>query len=473
MGEPDSASTTPVIVRMDQRQLDELALIVGSRNLYTIPEEKLTFATDGTDVIHLPAVVVEPDHPEAIQELLRFANRELIPVTPRGAGSGLSGGALAIRGGILLSMLKFDRILEIDPVNMTATLEPGVINCHLQDAVAEQGLFYPPDPASRDTSTLGGNVAEDAGGSRCYKYGTTRNYILALDVVLPDGSLQRLGVTTRKGVVGYDLKDLLIGSEGTLGVITSLVVRLLPLPAYRRLVLAMYDDFTRAITGTGALTARGIIPSALEFMDETCIELTREELPLKLAPEVKALLLVELDGSDREQIDRELEQVAVLLEEQGALEVLLADSSERQEQLWDVRRAMSTTIKEKSAIKKSMDVAVPVSRMEEYLQTTRALQERFAVRVLHYGHLADGNVHTNVIHMTGGAAAQLEVEAAVRAVLVETLAVGGTISGEHGIGTVKQPYIAMEIPPRLLELQKAIKRLFDPNDILNPGKIFV
>ena len=457
---------------MNQRQLAELEEIVGSRNLFLLHVEKLTFATDATDTLHMPEVVVELEHHETIQELLRFANRELIPVTPRGAGSGLSGGALAIRGGIILSMLKFNNILEIDKLNMTATVQPGVINCHLQDAVAQQGLFYPPDPASRDTSSLGGNVAEDAGGSRCYKYGTTRQYILALDVVLPDGSFERLGVTTRKGVVGYDLKDLLIGSEGTLGVITAIIVRLLPLPAQRRLLLAMYSDFSATVKSTAALAARGIIPSALEFMDETCISLTREELPLKLPAEVNSLLMVELDGSDPELIDREMEEVALILEEEAPVEILLADSSERQERLWDVRRAMSTTIKEKSAIKKSMDVVVPVSRMEEYLHTSRTLAGEAGVRVLHYGHLADGNVHTNVIHMTGGEEAMREVKATVRRVLEITLSLGGTISGEHGIGTVKQPYIDMEVPPRLMELQKEIKRLFDPNDILNPGKIF-
>lgn len=457
---------------MDKRQLAELEEIVGSRNFYLSEEEKLTFSTDATDSVYLPEVVVEPDDSAAIQELLRFANSEMIPVTPRGAGSGLSGGALAIRGGIILSLLKFNRILEIDKLNMTATVEPGVINCHLQDAVAEQGLFYPPDPASRDTSSLGGNVAEDAGGSRCYKYGTTRDYILALDVVLPDGSFQRLGVTTRKGVVGYDLKDLLIGSEGTLGVITSIVVRLLPLPTQRRLLLAMYDDFSATVKGTAALAARGIIPSALEFMDETCISLTREELPLKIPAQVNSLLMVELDGNDPELIDLELEQVALILEEEAPREILLADSSERQERLWEVRRAMSTTIKEKSAIKNSMDVVVPVSRMEEYLQATRYLGGDSGVRVLHYGHLADGNVHTNVIHLTGGREAMHEVKATVRRVLEITLSMGGTISGEHGIGTVKQPYIGMEISPRLMELQKEIKHLFDPNNILNPGKIF-
>jgi len=457
---------------MNSRQLEELAAIVGPRNLHLEREEKLTFATDGTDVIHLPEAVVEPDNREAVQELLRFANRELIPVTPRGAGSGLSGGALAVRGGILLSMLKFDRILEIDTVNQTATVEPGVINLHLQEAVAEQGLFYPPDPASRDTSCLGGNVAEDAGGARCIKYGTTRHYILALDVVLPDGSFHRMGVATRKGVVGYDLKDLLIGSEGTLGVITGIVVRLLPLPRHRRLLLALFENFAHAIDGTGRLSRAGIVPSALEFMDETAIEMGREGLPLELPASARALLLVELDGNVVDRIEEELEQVAVLMEKAGATELLLADSSRRQERLWEVRRALSTTIKEKSAIKKSMDVAVPFSRLQEYMETTRALGDRRGVQVMHYGHLGDGNVHTNVLHMTGGEAAEQAVEATVREVLRVTLAVGGTISGEHGIGTVKLPYIGMEIPPRLLELQREIKRVFDPNNILNPGKIF-
>ena len=458
---------------MNSDQLAELAHIVGNHNLYLEQEEMLTFATDATDVMHLPAVVVEPDNRQAIQELLRFANREQIAVTPRGAGSGLSGGALTVRGGILLSLLKLNRILEIDRKNMTATVEPGVINSHLQQAVAAQGLFYPPDPASFETSTLGGNVAEDAGGARCYKYGTTRHYILALDVVLPDGAFHRLGVPTRKGVVGYDLKDLMIGSEGTLGVVTSIVVRLLPLPLHRRLLLAMFSDFKQAIAGMERLTEQGIIPSALEFMDETCIEMTRDELPLIIPNAVQSLLLLELDGNNVDLIERELEQVAQLLEEQGALDLLLADSSERQERLWNVRRAMSTTIKDKSAIKKSVDVVVPVSHLAEYMSATRALAERFNVHILHYGHLGDGNVHTNVIHMTGGEEALQEVLAALREVLVITLESGGTISGEHGIGVTKLPYVEMEIPPQLMELQKAIKRVFDPNNILNPGKIFI
>jgi len=455
-----------------QKQLNELKTLMGGRLVRHRREELETFATDGLDRLVWPEVVVEPEKTAQVQAVLRFATRHGIPVTPRGTGTGLSGGALAVHGGILLSLARMTRVLEIDERNLLGVVEPGVINYHYQELLAEKNLFYPPDPASYETCSLGGNVAEDAGGPHCFKYGTTRNYILELETVFPDGSLHRLGVRTRKGVVGYDLKDLFIGSEGTLGVVTRIVTRLLPRPRYFRLLLAMLPHFAAAAAVINGLVRRRIIPSALEFMDENCLELGEVGKLLPLPAGTGALLYVELDGSDRRLLEDEQDRVGEVLLDEGALDVLVAEESGRRRSLWQVRREMSTTIKEKVGLKVSEDVVVPVSRLLEFLERTRELGPRYGVRILHYGHLGDGNVHTNVLHRRRDPEALQQVYEAVGGIFRVVLELGGTISGEHGVGTAKRDYISWEIPAPLLLWQRRIKQLFDPRNIMNPGKIF-
>jgi glycolate oxidase len=452
-------------------QLAELEAALGAAALIGEPWRMEAYAADELQQPWMPDLVVEPREVEQIRQLLHWANRHGVPVTPRGAGTGLSGGALALRGGVILSLLKFNRILEIDPINQLAVVEPGVINLDLQRAVEAQGLFYPPDPASWDSSTIGGNVAEDAGGPRCLKYGVTRSYVLQLEAVLPDGGLIVCGARTRKGVVGYSLRDLLIGSEGTLAVVVKIVLRLLPRPKALRTLLALLPDFASAARLAAAVPRAGLLPCALEFLDDHALDLVRGRLPLRLPEACRTLLLLEVDG-DAESVERQALELGGLCLEAGALDVLVAQGEEQRTRLWEVRRALSPTTRELFAQKLSEDVAVPLSRLEEYLVRSREAGERRGLTVLGYGHLGDGNVHTNVLSRVAGEAERRRMWDCVGEIFRLAIELGGTLSAEHGIGCWKQPFIDLELDAGNRELQKRIKRLFDPNDILNPGKIF-
>lgn len=456
---------------LDPAQLAELETSIGPEALIREPWRMEGYAADELKSPRMPDLVVEPARVEQIQELLRWAGRHKVPVTPRGAGTGLSGGALAVRGGVILSLLKFDRILGIDPVNRLAVVEPAVINLDLQKAVEAVGLFYPPDPASWDSCTLGGNVAEDAGGPRCVKYGVTRQYVLQLEAVLPSGELVVAGPRTRKGVVGYSLRDLLIGSEGTLAVVTKIVLRLLPRPKALRTLLALLPDFASAGRLAAAVPLSGLTPCALEFMDDRALELVRDRLPLRLPAGCGSLLLIEVDG-DPDQVEREAQLLGELCLEEGALDVLVADGGEKREALWDVRRKLSPTTRELFAQKLSEDVAVPLDRLEEFLSRARAIGGEHGLEVLGYGHLGDGNVHVNVLSRVPGPEEKRRMWRCVEALFRLAIELGGTLSAEHGIGCWKQPFIDLELDGTSLDLQKRIKGLFDPDDILNPGKIF-
>jgi glycolate oxidase len=451
-------------------QIRELEELIGARALIREDWRMEAYASDELKRPFMPELVVEPDTREQVQELLRWANRHRICITPRGAGTGLSGGALAIQGGVILSMKRMNRILEIDPVNQFAIVEPGVINMELQKAAAEHGLFYPPDPASWESSSLGGNVAEDAGGPRCVKYGVTRNYVMQLDVVLPDGEFIRCGTRTRKGVTGYSLRDLMIGSEGTLGVVTQMVLRLLPKPQTVMTLLALLPDPLVAGRVTQELSRRGLVPSALEFMDDRALDLVRPRIPLSLGKDCRSLLLIELDGPESCVQDDSL-VVQEVCDTVGVLDLLLADSEAKRKALWDVRRTLSPTTRELFKQKLSEDVAVPLDRIPDYLEASRRLGERHKVQVLSYGHMGDGNLHTNVLGEMGGPEEGLRMKACLKDLFQLALDLDGTLSAEHGIGCWKQPYIAMELSPVSLAVQKKLKGLFDPNNILNPGKI--
>lgn len=455
---------------LTQEQLRELEAAVGAASLI-LDGRREAYAADELKIPHLPELVVEPERVEQIQELLRWANRHLVPVTPRGAGTGLSGGALATRGGVILSMSRFNRILELDPLNRFAVVEPGVLNLALQEAAGRHGLFYPPDPASWESCSLGGNVAEDAGGPRCVKYGVTRNYVLQLEAVLPSGEWISCGTRTRKGVVGYSLRDLLIGSEGTLAVLTKLVLRLLPRPRCTRTLLALLPDTATAARLAGRIQLAGLTPSALEFMDERALELVRERLPLRLPAECRAVLLLESDG-EPESAEREAERLGGLCLEEGALDVLSAEGGEKRERLWDVRRRLSSTTRERFAQKLSEDIAVPLDRLEECLADCHRMGAEAGLTLLAYGHLGDGNLHVNVLSTESGAEVRARMWLLVEDVYRLALRLGGTISAEHGVGCWKQPYIGWELSPLSQRLQMDVKRLFDPHNILNPGKIF-
>ncbi len=453
------------------RQLEELEGRLGSRVLIREDFRMEAYAADELLCPYPPDLVVEPEEPRQIQELLRWAGRHRVPVVPRGGGTGLSGGALATRGGVILSLKKLNRILDIDQVNQCAVVEPGVVNLDLQRAVEARGLFYPPDPASWDSSCIGGNIAEDSGGPRCYKYGTTRNYVMQLEAVLPDGETITCGARTRKGVVGYSLRDLLIGSEGTLAVITRAVLRLLPRPLAHSTLLALLPGLAAAGDLAAAVARAGIMPCAMEFMDDEALALVRDRIPIALPHECGALLLLEVDG-DRESVERVSLELGELCLKGGALDVLAAEGGEKRERLWDIRRKLSPTTRELFAQKISEDVALPLDRLSEYLERARRIGAEAGLTVLGYGHLGDGNVHTNILSREAGPAVRERMWDCVGHIFELTMELGGTLSAEHGVGCWKQPWVHLELPPHSMELQKKLKRLFDPLDILNPGKIF-
>lgn len=428
------------------------------------------FGRDKTPgAFHRPELVVEASATAPIRALLRLANDCRFPVVPRGLGTGLAGGAIPVCGGVVLSLAPMNRIIAIEPRNMIAVVEPGVRNLDLKNAAQKYGLFYPPDPASNDACSVGGNAATNAGGPACVKYGTTRDYILGLEAVLPNGELIRAGVQTRKGVVGYDMTRLLVGSEGTLGVITKLIVRLIPLPADVTALVALFPKVTQAMETITTILMRGHMPSTLEFMDSRCMELVGDILPFSGVKEAGAMLLVESDG-EPETIRREIAAMRDICLENGAVEALVAPDAAKRKQMWDVRRAISLRIEEAHPLDIQEDIVVPLGRIAAFVECLPACEAAHGVKIYAFGHAGDGNIHLSVT--AGSLAAREKAESAVRRIIETVIAMGGTMSGEHGVGIAKQPFLSLELSPENIRLQRAIKLLFDPNLILNPGKLF-
>ncbi len=439
---------------------------------FSVREKDLDAASqDASGLTRRPEAVLAAKTVEDVQAVLRLANRHGFPVTPRGAGTGLAGGALAAHGGVVLDLSAMNRILSIDPADMLAVVEPGVVAMTLRDAVREKGLFYPPDPASLDASTLGGNAATNAGGPACVKYGVTRDYVLGLEAVLPSGELVRVGTATRKGVVGYDLTKLLVGSEGTLGVITRLFFKLIPHPRATRTALALFSDPERAVAAVGAIMTSGITPSCVELMDHRCLALVAEELPFAPPGGRASLLLVETDG-DEAAAEADMAHVTAVCRRTSASEVLSAGDEAARERLWRARRSISLRVHESAALYVSEDVAVPLSRIPELLVTVERLEREHGLVVYAFGHAGDGNIHLNITADRRDTDAARRMEALVTKALRAVLDLGGTISGEHGLGLAKKRFAPMELSAESLALQRGIKRLFDPGQILNPGKLF-
>jgi D-lactate dehydrogenase (cytochrome) len=425
-------------------------------------------ATDDAGLPYRPEAVFFPESAEDVARLLRLADKHGFPVTPRGAGTGLCGGCLAIRGGVVADTSAMTRILSVDTVNGVAVVQPGVVTKTLREAAAAKGLFYPPDPASYATCTLGGNAATNAGGPACVKYGVTRDYVLGLTAVLPDGEILKAGVATRKGVVGYDLAGLFVGSEGTLGIITELTLKLIPHPREVRTAIALFANARAAVAAVSAVMTGGICPSAVEFLDRACLGLVTELLPFELPGDDAALLLLEVDG-DPDTTARDIGRVTAICRDSRALAVLPADDAARREKLWDIRRQTSTRIHESAPVYLSEDTVVPIARIPDLIDALPGLATRFGLTVYAFGHAGDGNIHVNI---TGEAGSRERGHELVRGLIEVVLSLGGTMSGEHGVGITKQPFIDMELSPRSLALQRGIKGLFDPRGLMNPGKVF-
>jgi glycolate oxidase len=457
---------------LDSRILKILQGIVGAENVSTDKADLICHSYDATQQKHLPDVVVYPATAAEISLILKMANTEKVPVFPRGAGSGFTGGSLPTKGGIVLVTSRMDRILRIDEENLVAEVEPGVVTEQFQLAVEKVGLFYPPDPASLKFSTLGGNVAECAGGPRCVKYGVTKDYILGLEIVTPQGDIIRTGGQTMKGVVGYDLTKLMVGSEGTLGVITRIIIKLLPLPEAKKTMLVLFDSIDGAAQGVSAIIRGKIIPTTLEFMDATTIDCVRQATGLQIPEAARAILIIEVDG-DRDLIERQAKRILDIVAPLGVVETRVAQTPAESEDIWKVRRQVSPSLRKVNPDKFNEDICVPRSRVPEMIRAIEAIASKYEIPIVNFGHAGDGNIHVNVMIDSSVPGEQEKAEKAIEEIFAETLKLDGTMSGEHGVGITKAPYIPMELDPAAVAYMKTIKRALDPNNILNPGKIFL
>lgn len=434
------------------------------------------YAHDETEDLKFPPhIVIKPKSVEQISAIMRFCNSEKIPVTPAGARTGLSGGALPVKGGVLMSMEKFNKIISIDENNHQITTEPGVITQDLQEAVREKGLFYPPDPASKGSCFIGGNVSENSGGPKAIKYGVTADYVLNLEVVLPNGEIIWTGANVLKNATGYNLTQLIVGSEGTLGIITKIVLKLIPHPTNDLLMLVPFYDAAVACEAVAAIFKAGITPSGLEFMERDALTWTLKYIPdiqLKVKDNHAAHLLIEVDGFEEDVLMRSCEKISEVLEQFETDEILFAESQAQKDSLWEVRRKVGEAVKAHS-IYKEEDTVVPRYELPKLLTGVKLIGEKYGFKSVCYGHAGDGNLHVNIIKgELSDEQWNNELPKAIREIFQLTIKLGGTISGEHGIGYVQKNYMDIPFSKTSLSLMENIKKLFDPHGILNPGKIF-
>ncbi len=447
----------------------DLKKIVGPANLHTSPEEMVAYSYDATQREALPWAVARPSTAREVSEILVLANQERFPVVPRGAGTGMSGGSVPTSGGLVLSLERMNRILEIDEEDLIAVVEPGVITGDLQREVEKRGLFYPPDPASHDFCTIGGNVAECAGGLRAVKYGVTKDYVLGLEVVLPTGEIIKTGGRTLKSVAGYDLTKLIVGSEGTLGIATTIILKLLPLPESVRTLSVLFDSIEAAAAAVSSIIADRILPRALEFMDHAALRAVEKHLGEDISGGAEAMLIVEVDGPST-STEREIERVANIVGKAGASRVSRAENEAERERLWKARRSLSPALYTIKPKKINEDIVVPRSRIPDILREIRETAKQHDLLIVNFGHAGDGNIHTNIMIDEGDAP---RAKIAVKEIFEAVLKMKGSISGEHGIGLSKAAYLPMELGPDALKTMRRIKDALDPNNILNPGKIFI
>jgi len=456
--------------------LEQIKSIVGAEYVFTDEESFEKYGRDETEKLHYsPAVVVKPRKAEEIGALMQLANKHLIPVTPRGAGTGLTGGALPHLGGLVIAMERFNSILEIDERNLQVTTEPGVITEVLQNAVKEKGLFYPPDPASKGSCFIGGNISENSGGPKAVKYGVVKDYVLNLEIVLPTGEIIWTGSNVLKNATGYNLTQLIVGSEGTLGIVTKIVLRLIPHPKFDLLMLAPFNSVEKASEAVSAIFRAGITPSAMELMEIESIKLASklcESTAIPITEDLAAHLIIEVDGNDMEVLMKDMEAIAEVLANYEVGELYFADDTQQKNELWKIRRkaneasvAAGYTIEE--------DTVVPRAELPRLIKGVRALALDNGFKVVSYGHAGDGNLHIRINHPKYKKSYENEE---IQGILIKVFelvkSLGGTISGEHGIGLIQKSFMPVMFDPISMELMKGIKKVFDPNNILNAGKIF-
>lgn len=455
-----------------QLPLPEIIRIVGEKNVLIEQEDLYSYGYDASRLKGTPDCVVFPGSAHEVSELIKLANRDRFAVYPRGAGSGMVGAAVPGTGGMVLALNRFNRIMEIDGDNMLAVVQPGVITAQLQKELLEYGLFYPPDPASLQFSTLGGNVAMCAGGPRAVKYGVTRDYVLGLEAVLPTGVVIRTGTRTVKGVVGYDLTRLLVGSEGTLGIFTEITLRLIPAPETVRTMMAVFPKLEDAAATVCGILKQRIIPSTLELMDQATIRVVENYLHLGLPVDAEALLLIEVDGR-ASLVDEDIARISVICRSSGSSEVEIARTEADRERLWQARRAISPALGQIKPGKINEDVTVPRTQIPALIRAISTLAEKHQLIIVNFGHAGDGNIHTNIMLDRKNADELARAGKAVEELFRTVLDLGGTLSGEHGVGIAKSPFFRWEVQPEAFNAMLKIKKALDPLNILNPGKMFV
>jgi glycolate oxidase len=452
--------------------LAELAALFPAARLVTGDRDRLeAYGRDESDLgARPPDVAVLVESAEEVRAIFAVATRHRVPVVPVAARSGKSGGILAVRGGIAVSVERMNRILEVSPGDLVARVEPGVVTGVLQTEVERHGLFYPPDPNSLEMCTIGGNVAENAGGPRALKYGVTREYVLGLTAVVPTGEVLKVGRRSIKGVAGYDLTALLVGSEGTLGIVTEVTLKLLPRPRHVSTALVVFASVDAAARAVTRVLAEGVLPRCLELLDDVSLAAAAKTSPFRFPPGAGAALLLETDGNDAEQVFAEIARVAELVQGDAAGEVIVAQNEAQRREIWETRRYLSVNLKAVHPMKLSEDVAVPRSRIPEMIARAKEIGARHRLAVATYGHAGDGNLHCNVLF--DRAEERPRVDVAVAEILRAAVDLGGTITGEHGVGLAKRDFLEYEQGREVVALERRLKALFDPLGILNPGKIF-
>ena len=452
--------------------ISQLRKIVGKETVLTSKEDLTTYSYDATAIwAHMPDAVVLPITTEQVSQVLKLANENRVPVTPRGGGSGLSGGSIPIKGGIVLCTTKMNKILEINKTNLSATVEPGVVLQDFNIALAKEGLFYPPDPQSFLSCTIGGTVAENAGGPSCAKYGVTKQYVLGLEVVLASGYIMNLGGVTPKNRTGYEIATLFVGSEGTLGVITKIVLRLLPMPPAQKSMLAIFDDMVVAGNAVSNILASGVMPSKVEFVDNWLIRRFEELMPMGLPIDANALLLFEASGSP-ETVETEIQQIIDICYRSGARETKLAKNQAEADKIWKTRSTAMAAIFSAAHTVLTEDVAVPRDKIAQFIQGCQEISQKYDVAIPLVGHAADGNIHPHVLTDQRNTEHFERAKKIMDELFAMALSLGGTISGEHGIGLEKQHFLDKAMDPMAIDLMKKIKGILDPNNIFNPGKIW-
>lgn len=461
--------------KIDDADIRFFASLVGADQVLTDESSRLMYGSDETeDLSFPPEVVVKPASTVEVADVMKYCHANRIPVTPIGARTGLSGGALSIYGGVGLSLERLNRILEIDELNLQVVTQPGVVTQVLQEAVAAKGLYYPPDPSSRGSCFIGGNLAENSGGPRAVKYGVTKDFVLSLEVVLPSGEVIQTGARTLKNSTGYNFTQLMVGSEGTLGIITKAVLKLVPMPKHNLLMLVPFFDSAKACEAVSAIFRAGITPSALEFMERDAIDWVLrfvDEVNVPVEPEIKAHLLIEVDGNYPDSLMADCERITEVLQQFNCGEILFADDEAQKNQLWKLRRKVAEAVKANSVYKEE-DTVVPRYNLPQLLQGVKEIGSRYGFKSVCYGHAGDGNLHVNIIRGDLSEEVWHDIlPLAIREIFKLTVQLGGTLSGEHGIGLVQKDYMDIAFSDKEISLLRSVKSVFDPLGILNPGKM--